>query len=168
MERCDPRVAVRGTNTWYFSRERLFALNEEDRPKPFNINSFMRMLAKIAHAFDIAELGFENMNSDLADVILGTAPDAKLHYLIGGSHAGFVQVCPPAPEGLDQFDPPLYTLHQLYLAPQVTPSAEWPFSVGIRLFAIHKTPLYQVAVGSMKPMPELVARLGPAVVQANS
>ena len=124
------------------------------------------MLAKIGHSYAIAELGVDNVNSYLNDVILETAHMAKLQYLIGGADASLAELCPP-PDGMDQLNPPLHTLHQLRLAPRVTMESKWGLSVGIRLFAIHKTPLYQVAVGAMKVSPELRARFAPALQQAS-
>lgn len=50
---------------------------------------------------------------------------------------------------------------------RVTEASTWGLSVRVRLFAIHKMPLYQVAVGSMKVTPELRARFAPALKAAN-
>ena len=163
----DPNLVVHGMHCWYFSREKLVALQEGDRPKTFNIVLFLRMLAKIGHSYAIAELGVDNVDSHLNDVILETAHNAKLQYLVGGADAAFANICRPPPEGLDQINPPMHTLHQLFLAPNVTEASTWGLGVGIRLFAIHKTPLYLVAVGSMKVSPELRARFAPALRQAN-
>jgi hypothetical protein len=96
------------------------------------------MLAKIGHSYAIAELGIDNVDSYLNDVILETAHNAKLQYLIGGADAAFAKICRPPPEGLDQINPPMHTLHQLFLAPNVTEASTWDLGVGIRLFAIHR------------------------------
>ena len=125
------------------------------------------MLAKIGHSYAIAELGIDNVDSYLNDVILETAHNAKLQYLVGGADAAFAKICRPPPEGLYQINPPMHALHQLFLAPTVTEASTWGLGVGIRLFAIHKTPLYLVAVGSMNVSPELRARFAPALRQAN-
>jgi hypothetical protein len=134
---------VHGVHCLYFpSGSWVIPYPQAYRPSSFNIESFLRMLAKIAHGYAVAELGLDNLTSWLPDIILGTSSKSKLQYLIGAADKKLLAEIPP-PQGLDQQDPPLYTAHQVRLL-----RSGLGISVAIRLFAFHKVPpLYHVVVG---------------------
>jgi hypothetical protein len=157
---------VHGMHCYYFGKDALLPVPPEYVPKTFNLVEFLRLLAKIAHGYAIAELGVNNVDSWLADIILGRAHQDKLQYLIGAADPKINQMR-PAPVGLDQESPPRYTLHQLSLLTNATQESIWALSVGIRLFAIHKTPMYQVAVGTLNVTPEIRARFAPGLTDPN-
>lgn len=50
----------------------------------FNSGFFMRMLAKIAHAFAIAEYGYGSFPPLLPPLILGTYPNFRYNHVVGG------------------------------------------------------------------------------------
>jgi hypothetical protein len=112
----------------------------------------VRMLAKIAHALAVAELGLDGFEHKLPALILGD--DLSLAaYLVGDYAAPF-----PMPKR-----PPN---HQV--AWGITPyGADWNIFVRIRLFSVHPgVPAYSVIVGRLKGSTTLAARHGPALKAA--
>lgn len=91
---------------------------------------FFRMLAKIAHAFAVAEMGVEVFQPFLVPIILRDETANSVQY-IGG-----ISGTEPAAEGL----------HELALVPQLGPSED-VVAVRVRLLAPLETPTYFVAVG---------------------
>lgn len=89
---------------------------------------FFRMLAKIAHAFAVAELGAASFRPFLGAMICDGDTSEGLRFV----------------GGLDAAEPAAPDLHELSLA--ATPSGT--IVVRIRLFACLETPTYLVAVGS--------------------
>jgi hypothetical protein len=117
----------------------------------FHLQDFIRMLAKIAHCYAVAELGLDSLNALLPPLILGH--DLTLsQYLVGGTD---LQI--PAPQfGAKERNAGLYTLHQLHLGIRPLfldgkPVGRGLVTATIRLFAIHNTPLYEVVVGELNP-----------------
>ncbi|MBB3571987.1 hypothetical protein [Rhizobium sp. BK491] len=97
--------------------------------------AWLRMLAKIAHGYAVAELGFNRFSPALPDLILGRNP-ALCSYLIGN--------CPvpsPIPDS-----PPLLIIGMLC----VTMGEQRLVAVNLRLFADLgvETPVYTVIAGS--------------------
>lgn len=91
---------------------------------------FFRMLAKIAHAFAVAEMGVGGFQPFLLPIILKEETSNSVQY-IGG-----IPGTEPAGAGL----------HELALIPDQGPSQN-VVAVRIRLLALLETPTYFVAVG---------------------
>lgn len=92
----------------------------------FRPDAFCRMLAKIAHAFTVAELGLGNFEPFLPDVVLGKNPDL-------GSFVGGFQGDEPRTDDL-------HTLRFAGMAPLIV--------VEVRLYAKYGAPGYAVVTGS--------------------
>jgi hypothetical protein len=91
----------------------------------FQPGPLCRVLAKIAHAYTVAELGREAFDGFLPDVVLGTNPDIA-------SYVG----------NLDYQDPETDELHTLSFA-----TMEPFIVVRVRLYARHGGPSYAVVSG---------------------
>jgi hypothetical protein len=91
---------------------------------------FFRMLAKIAHAFAVAEIGLASFQPFLLPIILREETENSVQY-IGG-----IPATEPAAEGL----------HDLAFALQLGPTQDI-VAVRLRLLACLETPTYFVAVG---------------------
>lgn len=99
--------------------------------------AFVRMLAKIAHALAIAELGFDGIDPELPDLLFGRN-FALASYLIGCSNEDL-----PVPDD-DNLS------HQIGWG--VYPWGDQLLvGIRIRLFARHQTPAYNVIAGVMTP-----------------
>lgn len=96
------------------------------------IPAFCRLLAKIAHAYAIAEFGYSNVRSDLSPFIVAGALDHCLHHI--GSAA--------------KDDSPTDELHEMDVRERLRDSL---LVVKIRLLAKLGTPTYYVVVGSRTP-----------------
>jgi hypothetical protein len=99
--------------------------------------TYARLLAKIAHGFAVAELGFDTFEPYLPDLIRD--PKSALSFYIGGKVSEF-----PLSGGL--IPHPERELHQLSFEP---PPAERPelILVRIRLFALIRSPVHYVVAG---------------------
>lgn len=99
-----------------------------------NLNNllFCRMLAKIAHAYATAELGYGNFRPLLRDLILGRSR-TPTHWIGGGGG----QVSEPEEKGL----------HRLRRDVFRSRTGKTYYGVNIRLFAPHGTPEYNIIVG---------------------
>jgi hypothetical protein len=117
----------------------------------FRLDIFAQMLAKIAHAFAVAELGFNGFEHFLPDLILGRN-QSLAGYLVG-------QVIGTLPMPAD---PPTGQV-----AWGLTKNgADWHVFVTIRLFAPHGAPAYSVIVGKFLPTEDLINRHGSAIRSA--
>jgi len=96
----------------------------------FIASPFFRMLAKIAHAFAVAEMGVGSFQAFLLPIILKEETENSVQY-IGG-----ISGTEPSGQGL----------HELALIPHQGPSED-VVAVRIRLLALLETPTYFVAVG---------------------
>lgn len=106
---------------------------------------FARMLAKIAHAYAIAELGQEAFCPLVVQIILGKTND--IGYYIGGKYEFVTSI-------IDDLEPPIYDAGHLLNAfyQTVTTSGQTRIFiiVQIRLFASLHNTTYQVVVGEIK------------------
>jgi hypothetical protein len=93
-----------------------------------------RMLAKIAHAYAVAELGHGSFRPYLRDLILRPDSGTASHFV-----GGLVGDHPMGPNG------PLHKI-ELWRPRRSGPSS---LIAIIQLFAIHQMPIYQVVVGEM-------------------
>ncbi|KJC36494.1 hypothetical protein UP06_32820 [Bradyrhizobium sp. LTSP857] len=91
--------------------------------------AFNRVLAKIAHAYTVAELGLDNFEAVLPSRILDRT-DALRRYVGGGA-----EYPPPASDNL----------HEVEIEPR-SPDHDW-IIVRIRLLAYYATPIYRVVSG---------------------
>lgn len=113
--------------------------------KLFDVISFMRMLAKIAHSFAVAELGLNGFGPELTEFIRTGWPPLAGFY-IGNGSAIHVPITND------------HTLHQVAWAP-VQWGHQWLVAVRIRLFAgFGPTPIYMAIAGPLTR--ELQARHG--------
>lgn len=111
-------------------RERWERLGRKaDISTPFTIDTFGRMLAKIAHSYVVAELGVDGFTPFLPGLILGES--AYYSYYIG------------SPVGLENPAPELHTLKLDRLNEMIV--------VYVRLYAKFGGPSYMVVVGQSKP-----------------
>ena len=100
--------------------------------------AFGRMLAKMAHAFLVGELGIDGFASGLGPLILRERPEVP--YLVGGD------------EGLPPIELPEGTLHDI--RPGIAQiGADHYWYVTIRLFAFMNLPRYVVIVGHASARP---------------
>jgi hypothetical protein len=111
--------------------------------KGFKVGSFQpmlfsRMLAKIAHAFAVADQGQDSFTPYLPALILGNYETPS--YLVGGEA---------------MIPPPFNALHRLHLYCRRVPPSPELLIVDIRLFANFGAPIYRVVVGRWlgKPSP---------------
>jgi hypothetical protein len=102
----------------------------------FDISAFMKMLAKIAHSFAVAEVGLENFDPMLMDLLFGR------NLALASNLIGLSTNPMPIPENLR---------HQI--AWGALPWArQWVVGVRIRLFAAHSTTqAYTVVAGVLNP-----------------
>jgi hypothetical protein len=131
---------------------RLKSIREQEGPGKgialhgqFNMPSFGRLLAKIGHAYAVAEYGLDSFEPLLLDLILGR--DDKIAYLVGGSRD-------PLP------DPPVVKGGQFRHHQQLgiyTMAARHFLCARLQLFSVIGLPVYWVVVGI--PSAELVQRL---------
>lgn len=91
---------------------------------------FFRMLAKIAHAFAVAEMGVQSFQPFLLPIILREETENNVQYI----------------GGISGTEPACEALHELVLIPRQGPSKD-VVAVRIRLLALLETPTYFVAVG---------------------
>ncbi|MHB1678671.1 MAG: hypothetical protein ACYCSS_14290 [Sulfuriferula sp.] len=92
-----------------------------------------RMLAKIAHAYAVAELGIKGFNAVLQPIILGI-DTRHLAYYIGGSR---------------EIPPPIPCHYNLSLSVSPSPTGQKFYEVAIRLLSdIQGMPMYRVVVGT--------------------
>lgn len=131
--------------------DELRALNEQGNAilmDRLNLDSFGRMLAKMAHGYIAGELRLENIDPLLPDFILGKAPKSAT-YLIGNW-------------GEDHMVRPSNLIHQIGLAFNQGNAGKVLVECRIRLFAaLDHTPVYRIAVGFLtKPIDEVLAPLG--------
>jgi hypothetical protein len=111
----------------------------------FDHYAFFRMLAKIAHSFAVGEIGIENFDPELPDLILGRNPHL-ISYLIGGSTE-------PSPHISFQFRHEMQT--------SIATRGDVRFAViQLRLFASSGAPEYNVVVGRITNWPAVQRRLG--------
>ena len=107
---------------------------------------FARMLAKIAHAFAIAERGIASFEPILPDLILGKTDAAP--YLIGGD----------ASDTPEEYEAPLHYLGHLY----AEISGTMYLLISIRLFARLGMPRYHIIVGRSTENPSLIKQTSQA------
>jgi hypothetical protein len=109
----------------------------------FDIVAFLRMMAKIAHGFAVAEIGLEEFDPALHDLIFGR------NLALGSFLVGRSDISAPVPaEGLG---------HQMGWRPERW-GQQWLVGVRIRLFAAHSTHPFTVIAGTLSP--SAVARWG--------
>lgn len=129
------RLWIRGASPEHDFKQLLQSLTEELgvcslMPESHaEVTAFCKLLAKIAHAYAIAELGFESVKSVVAPFIVTETLDHCLHYI--GSQ--------------DSDEPPTDQLHELEVAQRLSDSL---LIVKIRLLAKLGTPTYYVVVGN--------------------
>jgi hypothetical protein len=99
----------------------------------FNNHVFCQMLAKIAHSFAVAQVGFHSFRPLLLDLILGRSETAS--YWVGGD----MTVSAPDPRGL----------HKMYCDREIIMGTEYLIAY-ITLFSYSGTPEYRVVVGKWK------------------
>jgi hypothetical protein len=138
--------------------EELRALNAEGNAilmDGFNLDSFARALAKMAHGYAAGELRLENFDPLLPPFILGKAPNSAT-YLIGNW-------------GEDGMARPPGVIHQIGYAFRELGDRVL-IEVRIRLFAnLENTPVYRIAVGFLtKPLDDVLAPLGMRSAPPNS
>lgn len=99
-----------------------------------DMGSYLRMIAKIAHSFAVAQIGIDGFNADLREIILGHNFDMA-SFLMGGSRDDI----PVRENGLS---------HQVGLG--IIPWGPIQFvRVRVRLFARHNSPAYDIIVGRL-------------------
>jgi hypothetical protein len=103
------------------------------RIAPGRPEAFCAMLAKIAHSYAIAELGFEAFNPRVAWFIRGA--DARILYWLGSD-----QIIPPPSEAL----------HEIGLRKETFNGIDYAV-VSLRLFCPFGTPRYDIVVGELEP-----------------
>jgi hypothetical protein len=109
-----------------------------------NVHALCRTLAKIAHAYAVAEMGIDGFVHLLPHLIVGSYDEWATYYIGNLSHAA----------------PPGANLHEIAIEP---PTAEtWRYVVvRIRLFASVGAPIYRVVAGERlapaKPLEVLLA-----------
>lgn len=111
----------------------------------FDFYAFFRMIAKIAHSFAVGEIGIDNFDPELPDLILGRNP-GLISYLIGNLNWP-LQNCHPQ------------TRHQMEFSISERPNGVFGV-VTIRLFASSGTPRYEVVVGQITNWPAAQRHLG--------
>lgn len=127
----------------------------------FHVVDFIRMLAKIAHCYAIAELGVDAVHSMLPPLILGQDTTIA-QCLVGGTDVAI----PIPPYGPKEKAAGLWTLHQMRLVvrpllEKATGARRWLVTVAVRLFALHSAPTYEIIVGELRPTHyDLLARYG--------
>lgn len=99
-----------------------------------NILAFAQMLAKIGHAYAVAELGLNGFLPMLPDIILGKSTNAP--YLVGGDESG---------TSLPESEP---VLHSVYLQNCVINGTTYVLAA-IRLFAFCGMSRYHIVVGKV-------------------
>lgn len=105
------------------------------------LGPFMRVLAKIAHCFDVANVGLSGTDGTLSPYILGT--DGRLPYLVGGTPPGGpLPITVPDPDHTSG-------LHQVWPIGLLLDGVGY-IAVQIRLFA-HLRPLSPVYTVVMRP-----------------
>jgi hypothetical protein len=112
--------------------------------RAFDMSAFMRLLAKIAHSFSVAQLGIDGFDPELLELIQGHAPHSGA-WFVGAS----TEVIPP----------PEQSLHQVGMTFMAWGN-RWLVIVRIRLWAAHDTPSYHVISGLLIETPERLARFG--------
>jgi hypothetical protein len=106
------------------------------RIAPVNVEAYCRMLAKIAHAYAVAELGFDAFRPVLANFIRGQ-PLRQLWHWIGSD-----TVMPAAQAALQS------TLHDIqWLVPTI--NGRTYVMVSLRLFSFIGSPRYHIIVGEL-------------------
>jgi hypothetical protein len=105
----------------------------------FNLDAFVRLLAKIAHSMAVINYGIDGYEPFLPDVILGNRPD--LHGRLIGQSAYFrpLHQLSPIPRKQQR--------HQIYFRRDVNLNL---IAAGITLFSAYDTPTYCVIVGRPK------------------
>jgi hypothetical protein len=113
----------------------------------YNLDSFARMLAKMAHGYAAGQLRLENFDPLLPDFILGKARE-KATYLVGDW-------------GQDGMAVPAGVIHQIGHSFREV-GDRIMIAARIRLFAeLENTPVYWIAVGFLtKPLDDVLAPLG--------
>jgi hypothetical protein len=106
----------------------------------FNPGLFARMLAKIAHAFAVADQGLNKFTPLLPRLILGR--DENLSSLVGGS-----MVVPPAFDALHQLELEVGWIQDVDYTKAGLPANTQFLIIHIRLFSFLAAPLYHVVAG---------------------
>jgi len=111
-----------------------YAPNDKDgfRIAPMNLEAYCRMLAKIAHAYAVAELGYESFRPALRRFIRGK-PFKPWHW-IGSEH--------PTP-------PSTASLHDIRWLIEAADHKNYVV-VELRLFSFMNSPRYRIVVGELK------------------
>jgi len=102
--------------------------------KGFTAQHFARMLAKIAHAFTVSQVGLEGFRPLLLNAILNIEPMYLSSY-IGTEIA--------------EHDPVLTELHQLCLIRDARADGKEFYIVRIRLFSNFRTPIHRIVSGEV-------------------
>jgi hypothetical protein len=108
---------------------------------PYNLESFARMLAKIAHCLAVGELGQENFDPCLLDIINGT--DLSKVGSVIGHHEFF-------PHNWDYRNHIHHLSIKLISTPEGDYSGQW-VCAGIQLFSGINPVHYTVVVGKLRP-----------------
>jgi hypothetical protein len=113
--------------------QRVSAIGEDIKLtlSPINSQYFARMLAKIAHAFAVAERGVDAFPHNLRNAILGQAP-MYLRYFIGTVDS--------------KSEPPSDQRHEISLAIRANWVDTELLTVRLRLFSQKETPIYYIVV----------------------
>lgn len=121
----------------------------------FNLNSFGRAIAKIAHGFVAGEYGLDNFEPFLPPYILGRHPGGG-DFFIGNW----------GEDGMRRHE---HLLHQIGAA-FVEDRGRIRVDVRLRLFAAHdRSPVYRIIVGVLKkPIDDILAPLGLRSVPPNA
>ncbi len=113
----------------------------------FDMSIFARALAKIAHSLAAADIGIENFDPILPELILGHSPGLAA-YFVGEWTDPYNHNAANVP------------LHQVGLGMQQR-GQRWLASVRIKLFATQENaPVYKVIVGEIIESPEVLAKFG--------
>jgi hypothetical protein len=103
-------------------------------PPAINTRNLARMLAKIAHAYAVAELGLGGFEPLLPEFILGKRDVNDIFLFVGGDH---------------ELEPPAADLHEISIVPRPIIEGGYLAQVRVRLFARFGAPTYYVVVGRL-------------------
>jgi len=110
----------------------------------FNMPAFSRLLAKIAHAYAVAEYGLDGFQPFLVELILGR--DDKLAYYIGGTNDALPDPVVDGKRFMHLQELGIYTMDERHL-----------LCARLRLFSTVGFPVYWIVIGN--PTPDLTRRL---------
>jgi hypothetical protein len=130
------RICITPMGSNLMQRARKVTKGEINLTRGFNASEFYRLIAKIAHSYAVAELGF-TFEPYLINLIEFTTPMFASHF-VGG--------------GLGEDPPPTDNLHEVEFVPSLQgPKGDELLRVRIRLFASLGMPNHYAIVGSRWP-----------------